>query len=175
MAFLSSFKVPVLDIHELAAGKFTALFSRKVSRDLFDTHHLLKNCDLNKRKLRESFVIYVSCSDTLIENISVDAIHYDAIDIRNKLYPVLSQKGLSRKKPDIEKWGKQILDEVKEKMRIILPLEKSEIDFIRLLREQGEVKPELITEDENLSDVVFTHPLIKWKIANKKVFFPIVQ
>lgn len=35
-------QVPVLDIHELAAGKLSALFSRTASRDLFDAHCLLK-------------------------------------------------------------------------------------------------------------------------------------
>ena len=32
---------PVLDIHELAAGKLAALLARRASRDLFDAHHLL--------------------------------------------------------------------------------------------------------------------------------------
>jgi predicted nucleotidyltransferase component of viral defense system len=32
---------PVLDIHELAAGKLSALFDRSASRDWFDAHYLL--------------------------------------------------------------------------------------------------------------------------------------
>jgi predicted nucleotidyltransferase component of viral defense system len=41
---ISSYKadnVPVFDIHELAAGKLSALFSRKANRDLFDVNNLL--------------------------------------------------------------------------------------------------------------------------------------
>jgi hypothetical protein len=34
-------ETPVLDIHELAAGKLSALFNRTASRDLFDSHHLI--------------------------------------------------------------------------------------------------------------------------------------
>lgn len=159
----SAFKVPVLDIHELAAGKFSALFSRKVSRDFFDAHFLLTNCKLDRKKLRESFIIYAGFSDTPLDNLSVDSIDYDIFDIRNKLFPVLKQKNISRKKLDIEKWANQIRNELNEKMLSLLPLQQTEIEFIRMLREQGEVRPELITEDKNLIEAVLDHPLIKWK------------
>lgn len=34
-------KGPVLEIHELAAGKLSALFNRNASRDWFDAHYIL--------------------------------------------------------------------------------------------------------------------------------------
>ncbi len=46
LAFNKIFSVPVLDIHELAAGKLSALFSRQASRDLFDAHSLFTKCAL---------------------------------------------------------------------------------------------------------------------------------
>jgi predicted nucleotidyltransferase component of viral defense system len=48
----SDWRAPVLDIHELAAGKLSALFDRRVSRDLFDAHYLLKNGLFNPMHLR---------------------------------------------------------------------------------------------------------------------------
>lgn len=48
----NSFLVPVLDIHELAAGKLSALFSRHVSRGFFDAHYLLTKCQLEKHKMQ---------------------------------------------------------------------------------------------------------------------------
>ena len=39
--------VPVLDVHELAAGKLAALLARHASRDLFDAHMLLTRGKLN--------------------------------------------------------------------------------------------------------------------------------
>ena len=39
--FGEEFAVPVLDIHELAAGKLSAFFTRNASRDLFDAYYLL--------------------------------------------------------------------------------------------------------------------------------------
>ena len=34
-------RIPILDLHELAAGKLAALFSRQQARDLFDCHRIL--------------------------------------------------------------------------------------------------------------------------------------
>jgi len=48
--------VPVLDAHELAAGKLAALFSREASRDLFDARELLRRGSLDRAKLRLGFV-----------------------------------------------------------------------------------------------------------------------
>ncbi|MGO9837807.1 MAG: nucleotidyl transferase AbiEii/AbiGii toxin family protein [Polyangiaceae bacterium] len=40
-------KVPVLDLHELAAGKLATLLARRASRDLFDAHALLGRADID--------------------------------------------------------------------------------------------------------------------------------
>ena len=51
-------KIPVLDIHELAAGKFSALIDRTLGRDLFDVYNLLIMKSLDFEKLRLIFTIY---------------------------------------------------------------------------------------------------------------------
>ena len=71
LSFSNSLKVPVLDIHELASGKLSALFARKVSRDFFDAHYLLTKCNLSKSKLRETFVVYAAFSTSLVEDVSI--------------------------------------------------------------------------------------------------------
>jgi predicted nucleotidyltransferase component of viral defense system len=56
LGFAQTRQIPVLNIHELAAGKLPALFSRRASRDLFDTRELLWRNDLNQTSLRTAFV-----------------------------------------------------------------------------------------------------------------------
>jgi predicted nucleotidyltransferase component of viral defense system len=68
--FGEDFAIPVLDVHELAAGKLSALFTRQASRDLFDTHYLLTKCKMNKEKLRLSFVIYMSMAPITLSNLN---------------------------------------------------------------------------------------------------------
>ena len=50
--------IPVLDLHELVAGKLSALFSRRLSRDLFDCHRVLDSDELQAERLRIAFVVY---------------------------------------------------------------------------------------------------------------------
>lgn len=51
-------RVPMLDVHELAAGKLAALFGRAASRDLFDVRELLAAKSLDPERLRLAFVVY---------------------------------------------------------------------------------------------------------------------
>ena len=102
-------------------------------------------------------------SDAHIEDISSESVNFDVTDIRNKLLPVLKQDGLPRKKALIEVWANNMLDELRHKLSYLLPLKENESDFIRLLREKGEIKPDLITTNQKLIEAVTVHPLIKWK------------
>ena len=45
-------EIPVLDNHELAAGKLAALLSRRQARDLFDGHRILRLDDIDSKRLR---------------------------------------------------------------------------------------------------------------------------
>jgi len=49
--------IPVMDTHELAAGKLSALLARRKARDLFDSHRILHLDDLNSELLRIAFVV----------------------------------------------------------------------------------------------------------------------
>ena len=50
-------QILVLDEHELAAGKLSALMARQTSRDLFDAHALLTRRRLDRDRLRLAFVV----------------------------------------------------------------------------------------------------------------------
>ncbi|MEO8964321.1 MAG: nucleotidyl transferase AbiEii/AbiGii toxin family protein, partial [Gammaproteobacteria bacterium] len=161
-----SMDIPVLDLHELAAGKLAALFSRNVSRDLFDSHHLLTKSKLDIQKLRVSFVIYLSMTDIDLENLNQDYVSYDLADIRNRLLPVLHQENLPRKPNEIKGWAITMVEELQESLVQLLPLNDAEINYIVQVR-AGNIRPELITDDERLAAVIRTHPAILWRTQKK--------
>lgn len=163
-------KVPVLDIHELAAGKLSALFSRTASRDLFDSHYLLTKCNIEPQKLRTSFTIYLAMTEISLSNLNQQYIEYNLMDIRNRLFPVFRQEALPRSQSALKRWANDTLGGLHEALSILLPLKKEEIEFISLIREQGIIKPELLTEDKRLISVVEMHPAIVWmaKKINKE-------
>jgi predicted nucleotidyltransferase component of viral defense system len=155
-------EIPVLDIHELAAGKLSALFSRTASRDLFDAHYLLTKCSIDQQKLRTSFTIYLAMTEIALPNLDQNYIEYNLMDIRNRLFPVLRQEALPRSQSDLKQWANDTLGELHAALSMLLPLKKEEIEFITLIREHGIIRPELITEDKHLTSVVEKHPAIAW-------------
>ena len=48
---------PLIDVHELVAGKLAALFDRSASRDIFDVVGLLRGGQLQEELLRLGFVV----------------------------------------------------------------------------------------------------------------------
>ncbi len=158
----SDWRAPVLDIHELAAGKLSALFDRRVSRDLFDAHYLLKNGLFNSTLLRLAFVVYLAMTKIDLENLTVKILEYDLIDLRNRLLPVLQQKNLPRSLPLLKAWAEDLLGELKEMLSVILPLKKEENDFIDQIRVAGKIRPELITNDLDLAKKIEIQPALIW-------------
>jgi hypothetical protein len=44
----------------------------------------------------------------------------------------------------------------------------SELGFIEALAEHGEIKPELLTPDTGLSDVIRRQPMLEWKARHAR-------
>lgn len=163
LQFEKKINVPVLDIHELAAGKLSALFSRSASRDLFDAHYLLTKCKLKAQKLRITFVVYLAMTEIDLSQLKPQYIGYDILDIRNRLFPVLRQVELPHRQNDLKKWANNIVNELHELLSMLLPLDKNEIEFISQLREFKKINPQLITNDKHLIEVIQSHPAILWR------------
>jgi len=160
-------KIPILDIHELAAGKLTALFARQASRDLFDAHYLLTKNFLSLDKLRPIWVAYLSMSDVPIDMLSPEYINYDLKSVNNELLPVLKQNHGLGKRMELEKWLQQTLLELREKLSHLLPLSASDLDFIEKIRAEGVIDSKLITTDRLFGERLQTHPAILWAASKK--------
>ena len=160
--FEKEFSVPVLDIHELAAGKLSAFFTRSASRDLFDTYYLFTHSQLDSAKLRLAFVVYMAMTTIDISKLNKCQLQYNLLDIRNKLLPVLRQQKLPRKNNELKNWADNMLNKIMDQISMILPLQYEEQEFINLIREKGDIRPHLITDDNKLQEIILNHPAIKW-------------
>lgn len=161
--------IPVLDIHELAAGKLHALFSRAVSRDLFDSHRLLSKHNFDRQRLRTAFVVYIGMSQKDWRTIKIDSVEFDVEDLKNRLVPVLrkSETPLTSK-PAIKKWATQLVDECREALKIILPFTEAEQAFLTKLQDHGEIDPSIICTDDKLIGRISVHPALRWKVKSIK-------
>lgn len=158
-------KGPVLDIHELAAGKLSALFDRSASRDWFDAHYLLTQMFLDRQKLKLAFVTYLAMTQIELSYIVPNKIDFDLTDLRNRLIPVMHQLSVSRNSRELKEWATVRIKELREKLSNILPLEKHEQLFIQKIRNEGVISPELITNDEEIAQKIINHPGINWVVS----------
>lgn len=157
--------VPVLDIHELAAGKLAALLSRSASRDLFDASQLLRGRGLDAAKLRLGFVVYGGTSRKDWRTVSVDDVFVDVAEADTMLLPLL-RGNETPLRSDLARWTKALITDCHELLAMVLPLADREREFLERLNGKGEILPEVLTDDERLRDIVRTHPGLLWKALN---------
>ncbi|MDN3507233.1 MAG: nucleotidyl transferase AbiEii/AbiGii toxin family protein [Simkaniaceae bacterium] len=155
--------IPILDLHELSAGKFTALFARSASRDFFDVHHLLTKRVFDIKKMRLAFILYIGMSSIPdIQAISATSLHLDELEFERQLVPVL-RKG--------EKWDALHLQECKESLSILFPFSEKEKEFLKTLGEEGEINPALLTDCTEMQENISQLPLLRWRVARVRSDF----
>ncbi len=157
--------IPLLDIHELAAGKLRALLSRHASRDLFDARELLTNQEFDATRLRLGFVIYGGMSRRDWRTVSIDDVAFDEAELRHQLLPVM-RTNPTISDADHKAWATRLVDECRSALSAVLPLAENERAFLDRLVEHGEIDPTLLTDDEDLKERIATHPGLKWKALN---------
>jgi len=158
-------KVPVLDLHELAAGKLAALFDRSAPRDLFDACYMLRDVMLDKSRLRLAFVVYGGVSRRDWRTVSIQDIHMNKTDVTQQLLPML-RSDLIPNRSDIGRWSDSLVSECRSLLSGILPLADREVQFLTLLNDHGEIEPDLLTEETSMQSIIRDHPGLLWKAQN---------
>lgn len=158
-------KVPVLDIHELAAGKLAALFGRAASRDIFDVHELLRATKFEPERLRLAFVVYGGMNRRDWRAVSLEEVRVDPRDVDRQLVPLL-RRGLAPTRPNLNAWSERLTDECRDRLSQVLPLRASEVEFLDHLNVRGEIVPELLTSDRSMQQLLRSHPGLHWKAFN---------
>jgi hypothetical protein len=162
-------KIPLLDLHEIAAGKLCALLSREAARDLFDAHQLLTQKTLEKDRLRLAFIVYGAMNRKDWRTVSEEDINYGASELANELIPVL-RTDESSEVHESERWVSRLIQECRRTISIVLPFTKNEREFLDHLLDRGEIYPSLITDDEEMMKKIQNHPGLQWKALNVKEF-----
>lgn len=157
--------IPVLDIHELAAGKLAALLARGQARDLFDCHGILGMDDLENDRLRVAFVTYGGMNRKDWRTVSIEDVDFDTAELTRLLIPTLHV----REKKELvspAQYGARLVRGCREGLSAVLPFTDSERAFLDLLLDGGVIDPTLLTADESLQRRIQCQPLLEWKALN---------
>lgn len=155
-------QIPVLDLHELAAGKLSALIDRQTGRDLFDAYHLLTQMKLDNEKLRLALVVYSGMNRKKdLRKISPTDINFDLTEFKNRLIPLLNKNNLVNI-PSISEWAKHLVQQCQESFNHLLPLKDNEIEFLNHLLDYGKIEADVICSDNELAKNIKLHPALNW-------------
>lgn len=155
-------EIPVLDLHELAAGKLAALLSRHAARDLFDAHRLLTRAALDPYRLRVAFMLCGAMNPRDWREVRVEDVRADPAELRRQLLPVLAASAAPGA-ADLARWTDRLVTETRAALSLLLPMTALEDEFLTRLHEQGEIRPELLRLDARLAGIVARHPALLWK------------
>lgn len=156
---------PLLDPHELAAGKLAALLARGASRDLFDARELLRPGTLDAEKLRLAFVVYGAANRVDWRTVSLEAVTTSAVDVTERLLPML-RSDLVPAKSDVAAWTMSLVADCQRLLGVVLPLRENERAFLDGINDRGEILPSLLADDERLRAIIAAHPALAWKAVN---------
>jgi len=157
--------IPILDIHELAAGKIAALLSRVQARDLFDCHRILTMLNLDKNLLRIGFVAYGGMNRKDWRTVSIEDVEFDPAELAKQLLPTL--RGVARSNDESpEQYGERLVAQCRSGLSGLLAFTEYEREFLDRLLDEGRIDASLLTEDAALKQRIESHPLLEWKALN---------
>ena len=157
-------RVPLVNKVEVFASKIAACFSRETSRDLYDVYLLDKQINtLDLEKLRLAFTVFGGMNRKNWLEIDEKSLRVNKNDLKKRLSPLLrgtlDKEELDTLASDIERSCQKVAS-------YLLPLKDNEREFLRILNEKGEIRPEIITDDKELVDRIKKQPMLKWKALN---------
>lgn len=161
----SASNIPLLDEHEIAAGKIAALLSRRAARDLFDVHQLLTSTVIDPDKLRLAFVVYGAMNRRDWRNVSNEDIGFETRELREMLLPVLRANYFAAHE-DIDGWARGMVERAHDALSTVLPFNEAEQEFLDGILDHGHIEPSLLTNDPELSERILCHPSLLWKAQN---------
>jgi predicted nucleotidyltransferase component of viral defense system len=155
------------DVHELAAGKLTALLARGQARDLFDCHRIFTMKGIDRERLRLAFVVYGGMNRKDWRTVSIADVDFDPDELARLLIPTLNGRFMEKQGSPAE-YGERIARECQVLLETVLPFNDPEREFLDLLLEKGEIDASTLTPDNALQERIQNQPLLHWKVLNVK-------
>ena len=157
--------IPVLDLHELAAGKLAALLARGQARDLFDCHRIFNMDYLERDRLRIAFVVYGGMNRKDWRTVSIEDVDFNPAELTRLLTPTLDARAIQEQGSPAE-FGACLVRECREGLSMVLPFNDAERQFLDLLLDRGEIDSTILTADKALQKCIQQQPLLEWKALN---------
>jgi Nucleotidyl transferase AbiEii toxin, Type IV TA system len=158
--------VPVLDIHEIVAGKMVALITRRAARDLFDAHRIIAMPNLDWAKIKvATLMIGASAKSFDWRTASCQAIECEVGDITGKLTMCLHDRYFDAFGGPVN-WIETVTAECRDKLAPLFQLTAGERAFLDAVLDQGEIDASSLDVPESVRVAIEACPALRWKVQN---------
>lgn len=158
--------VPVLDIHEIIAGKIVALITRQTARDVFDAARIVDMPDLDWIKIKvATLMIGASARSFDWRTASPDAIVCETRDITEKLTMCLTERYFDAL-GGRDKWLTTAIDKSRRGLAKLFKFTKGEMAFLGGVLDEGRIDPSVLNVPDDLRAAIAACPALRWKAQN---------
>ena len=130
--------VPVLDLHEIVAGKLVALIDRQAARDLFDARRILAIPELDWSAIKAAVLAYGAAGRRDWRKASIWDIGGDARELRQKLTICLPRRTFPTP-GGVESWIEESVAICQAGLAFLFDLTEGERAFLDGVLERGEI------------------------------------
>lgn len=162
--------VPVLDIHEIVAGKMVALITRRTARDLFDAHRIISMPGLDWAKIKAAtLMIGASAKSFDWRTASPDAVGCEVGDITGKLVMCLHDRYFDAFGGP-KAWIETATAECPEKLAPLFLFTAGEKAFLDSVIDRGEIDASPLDVPQTVRAGIEASPALRWKAQNVKAW-----
>ncbi len=162
--------VPVLDLHEIVAGKMVALVTRRTARDLFDAHRIIGMAHLDWAKIKiATLMIGASAKSFDWRTASPDVIGCEVGDITNKLIMCLHDRYFESFGGP-EAWIRAVTAECRQGLASLFQFTEGETAFLQGVLDNGTIDASRLDAPTPVRAAIEVCPALRWKAQNVKAW-----
>jgi len=156
---------PVVDLHEIAAGKLVALLDRRAARDLFDARRLLAVATLDWTRIKAAVLAFGASGRRDWRLASTFDIGGDPRELRQKLVICLPRDYFEAA-GGVERWIEESVAICRERLAFLFDRSPGEQAFLDGVLDRGEIDASLLGVDPTLQGRIAAMPMLEWKARN---------
>ena len=157
--------IPVVDLHEVAAGKLVALTERDVPRDLFDARSILSMPGIDRRKLKAAALALGASSREDWRSRSPDDIRAFPPELHPSLMSCLPADRFAGP-AEVHAWTRETVALCRERFAFLFERTPEERAFLDGVLDRGEVDAGLLDVEPEVRARIAAMPALAWKCRN---------
>ena len=154
--------VPVLDLHEIVAGKLVALIDRHAARDLFDARRILSIVGLDWNRIKAAVLAMGASGRRDWRTMSVEAIEGDSREFRQKLAICLPGHRFAAR-GEVDAWINDTVALCRKRFAFLFDLTANERAFLDGVLDRGQIDADLLDIAPETHTRIENMPMLAWK------------